>query len=251
VSLGDRRGWLLMLIQPLAVAGMVAAAALLIDGSRWIALVPGLSLLLAAWLGQAMHAHRKAIQLGASPGGEYQLALALPLVVAVLSGFWLVGGGLSSPGATVQHYVAAWQAARPADAQRLFAEPVDQAALAADWSRQRDYVTLVVGDAAQRFGIQSGLDPSRPFNSLRFEPRPSATDSVQAVIDVDVVRRRRVETSLFGVIPTASQETVLVERLGQIVLRAHAAPVPDWLPGAANPGQVWLIDEVQLDTGDG
>jgi hypothetical protein len=249
LALGDRRGWLLLLIQPLAIGGLVAVGVLVLQGSRWIALFPALALLIAVWLGQAMHAHRLAIRSGGAPGGEFQIVLALPLVVVLLSGFWLVGGSRSSPAAAVQHYVAAWQAGKPADAALLFAEPIDASALDAGWRAQRSHVEQVVRDAARRYGAQSGLDPEEPFNSLRFEV--SSTSADRAVVQVEVVRRRRVETSLFGIIPTATQETVLVERLGEISLRARTAPLPDWLPLRINPGRLWLIDEVTLATGAG
>ena len=248
VALGERAGWLLMAAQPLAIVTLVALAALLLEGSRWIILFPALALLVAVWLGQAMHAHRLAIRRGAAAGGEYQVALALPVVIVLLSGFWLVGGGRATPAATVQHYVAAWQADRPDAAIALFAEAPASEQLAADWQAQRAHVARLVAEAAARYGSLSGLDPAQPFNSLRFEPSQVRPGTQQAEIVVDVVRRRRVETSLFGMVPTATQETVLVERIGRLLLRAQPGPVPAWLPLAANPGQVWLIERVELQS---
>jgi hypothetical protein len=243
LALGDRRGWLLLLLQPIAIAMLAGLAVLLLDSSRWIAVFPALVLLLGIWLGQAMHAQRAAIALGARPGGEFQVALLLPLVIALLSGFWMVGGARASPSATLQHYVAAWQAERPDAAVQLFARPVSASALASDWSAQRTRVERLVRDAAARYGSLSGLNPDQPFNSLRFEEITVTAESVN--IAVDVVRRRRVEAELFGLIPTATQETVRVERLGTILLRAHPAPSPAWLP-LDPPGVIWLIEDVRL-----
>jgi len=215
------------------------------DSSRWITVFPALVLLIGAWLGQAMHAHRLALARGAAPGGEFQLAVVLPLVIVLLSGFWLAGGGRASPAATLQHYVAAWQAGRPETAARLFAEPVNPTRLADEWAAQRQRMETLVRDAAARYGELSGLDPARPFNSLRFE-QVGREDGQRTTVAVDVVRRRRVEASLFGLVPTATQETVVVERLGWVTLASRPAPSPEWLP-MDHPGVVWLIEEVALE----
>jgi hypothetical protein len=244
LALGERLGWLLVLVQPVALAGLLLLAALVLDGSRWILLFPAVALVLATWLGQAMHAQRLAISRGAEPGGEFQIVVALPLVIIALSGFWLIGGGRASPAATVQHYVSAWQSDRPETVAHLFAEPPSAQALGADWQSQRLRIERLVREAAARHGPLAGLNPNQPFNSLRFEEASRTADG-RATVVVDVVRRRRVETSLFGLVPTATQETVRVERLGRISLRAHPARGPDWLPLDAI-GQVWLIEEVSF-----
>jgi hypothetical protein len=244
LALGDRRGWLLLLLQPLALAATLGLAVLLLDSSHWIAVFPVLVLLIGTWIGQAMHAHRLALARGMAPGGETHLALVLPLVIVLLSGFWLVGGGRASPAATMQHYVSAWQAGRPEAAQHLFARPADADGLAEQWNAQRQHIETLVRDAAARYGVLSGLDPARPFNSLRFEA-VAAPGADSAIVAVDVVRRRRVETNLFGLIPTATQETVLVEQLGTVRLGARPAPSPEWLPIGA-PGVVWVIEQIRL-----
>jgi hypothetical protein len=260
LALGDRRGWLLAAGQPLAVACVVVLGALLIEGSLWLVVFAALVALLGIWLGQAIHAQRLARLRGAQPGGEFQLALVFPLVIALLSGFWLLAGARATPAATLQHYVAAWQADRPDAALPLFAAPLDQDALAARWAAQRGHVEALVSRSALRYGGQSGLDPAQPFNSLRFEEPhvltggPAGDQPVRAVdgaieIVVDVVRRRRAEATLLGLIPTATQETVIVERLGHVRLVAAPASAPSWLPLPA-AGHVWLIDEVILSTGD-
>lgn len=246
--LGDRRGWLLVGAQVLAVAGLAVLAALLIEGTRWLAVLIALVIFVTAWLGQAVDAHRRAIAAGGAPGGEVQIAALLPLVVVLVGGFWLVGGDLASPGATLQRYVSAWQAEKPDRAVGLLDEPVDATALGIEWRRQREQLRLLVADAALRHGSQAGLDPRLPFNSLRFEEQFRERGGGRAVVAIDLVRRERYETELFGIIPTAAQRTVLVRRLGTVVLRAEPAAVPAWLPaGLASPARVWVIDELALE----
>jgi hypothetical protein len=247
LALGDRRGWLLLLIQPLAICGLVVLAALMIEGTRWLAVLIALVGFVLLWLGQALHAHYLAQRGGATGGGEIQVVALLPVLVVLLGGFWLVGGALGSPGATLQQYVSAWQNGNPAGAAQLFHVPADSAALTATWQAQRQYLAALVDDAARQYGSQAGLDPALPFNSLRFEELPGQRGGGRAVVAIDLVRRERFETELFGFIPTAAQRTVLVRRLGLVRLHAEAARTPWWLPaGMANPSRVWQIDEVQL-----
>ncbi len=247
-ALGDRRAWLLAPLQVVAVVALVVATAQLIETTRWLVVLLGLVGLIVAWLGQALDAHRRAVAAGAAPGGELQLAAALPLLVVLVGGFWLVGGDLGSPAATLQRYVSAWQNDRPDEAVGLLAEPPDAAALDVEWQAHRERLRLLVGAAATRYGSQSGLDARLPFNSLRFEDVSASPASSQAVVRVDLVRRERYETQLFGLIPTAAQRTVLVQPLGEVRLHAAQAPPAAWLPGwLVAPARVWLIDEVALD----
>lgn len=246
LALGDRRGWALLVLQPLAIASLVGLAVVLLDTTRWIALFPVLALIVVVWLAQAIHAHRLALERGAEDGGEMQAAWALPVILAVLTIFWLLGGDRSSPAATLHEYVAAWHASRFQSAAQLFVEPPSVVALAADWQRQDDYIRERVAHAAAVFGTASGLDPDDPFTGLRYVELPIGDTPDSAVVAVDVVRRQRVETSLFGLIPTATQETVLVERAGLIRLRAVPASLPSWLRLGQREPRTWKIEEVLL-----
>ena len=246
LSLGDRRGWLLLLAQVLAVAIVLGAILALGDGTRWIIVLPLLALLLVVWLGQAIHAHGLAVERGAEPGGEMQIAWALPVVLLVFTAFWLVGGDHGSPAATLHEYVAAWRAGVPAAAARLYIEPPAEAQLAAAWMAQDDYIGQRVADAARQFGADSGLDPQRPHNGLRFTELVDQRTADSAVVAVDIVRRQRVETSLFGLIPTATQQTVLVEHAGTVRLRSVLAERPGWLPPGVPLASVWLVEDVSL-----
>jgi hypothetical protein len=246
LALGERVGWLLVVLQPLAIGALAVLAALLADGNRWIAVFPALAALIALWLGQAMHAHRLATRRGSPPGGEFQVVVLLPVIVVLLSGFWMVGGGRSSPAATLQNYVAAWQAGRAEVAVDLFEQPADPTTLDAQWRSQRSRIDELIAAAAARYGSGSGIDPARPFNSLRFEQLPSSDAARTAIVTVDLVRQRSIETTLFGIIPTATQQTVRVERLALVELVARPAPVPAWLPINASPSLVWLIAELDF-----
>lgn len=219
LTLGDRRGWLLVLLEPLAIAGLLLAAWSLIDGTSWLAVFVPLLALLVVWVGQAIHAHRRAIALGRAPGGELALAWILPLAMAVVSAFWLVGGRHGSPAATVEAYMDAWRAGQPSAATGLFADAgLDAAALGAFWSDQSSELAEQLTQGRATFGPESGLDPARPFGSLRVTQRePSAAGEVS--FRVEIVRSERFETTLLGFITTAAQRTIVVQPLVQLTLR--------------------------------
>lgn len=246
LSLGDRRGWVLLVLQPLAIAAAVVAALVLLDGTRWIAVLPAIALVLVIWIGQAVHAHKRAIALGAAPGGELQIAWLLPLVVAAVTTFWLLGGHHGSADATLREYVDAWRSGRAPAAAQLFIQPVDAADLSATWLVQTNFLEQQIAGAADLYGPTSGLDPAVPFAGLRFSQLAADEEAGTAVVAVDIVRNQRIETTLFGIIPTASQVTLPVARAGTIELRAVPAPGPDWLPVPLQAGSVWLVERVML-----
>jgi hypothetical protein len=232
IALGDRRGWLLVLLQPIAIAGLGFAAWQLIDGTRWLAVFVPLVALLAFWIGQAVHAHRRALALGAAPGGELQLAFVLPFLLAVVSAFWLVGGRHGSAASAVEAYMEAWQADRPDVAVALYgvggAAPADVAAL---WTQERSWLTARIEEARQTYGARSGLDAARPFSSLR------VSQSAPAYFLVELVRSESYQTTILGLIPTAGQRTVVVAPLLGIAVAEE--PVSGYLPST-----VWRIDQV-------
>ncbi len=219
ITLGDRRGWILVLLQPLAILGWLFAAWQLIDGARWLAAFVPLVLLLVLWIGQAVHAYRRALARGAAPGGELQLALFLPLALAVFTAFWLLGGRHGSAAATVEAYMEAWVANRPDLALNLYTNtPPDLKAISDLWLFERNTLvgTLTSGQAS--YGKDSGLDPTRPFSSLRV----TQTDPNRFL--VEIVRSERFETTLLGIIPTAGLRTVVVGPVMQIVVAEVPGP---------------------------
>jgi hypothetical protein len=243
IALGDRRGWVLLLLQPLAIAAVLIIAAQLIDGTRWLIVFPPLGALLAVWLAQALSAYRLAVAKGAAPTGELQAAMFLPVAVAILTVFWLVGGRHGTPAATLESYALAWMNRQPAAGAALYVAPPATEALADEWTAEEAYLAARLAELAQQFGPQSGLDPDRPFDSIRFA-EPVATGDGQQTVVLDIVRRQRVETMFLGTVPTATQETVVVERAGTLVLELVSDSPPDWLPFAWFDSFAWRISEV-------
>jgi hypothetical protein len=247
IHLGDRRGWILAILQPIAIVGLLFIAAQLIDGTRWLVIFPPLAVLIVVWLAQAVHAYMQAIELGAQRGGEFQAALFLPVAVAVLTIFWLLGGRHGSPAATLESYVIAWMTDRPAAAATLYETPPSYVQVDAAWDAQFAYLAGRVATLAEQYGPQSGLDPGSPFDNLRFSD-PMAVSSNHQVVGIDIVRRQRVENMVMGIIPTATQETVVVERAGTITLSLVPEPVNGWLPFGRLDSQAWRIQAVQIGT---
>jgi len=244
LALGDRRGWLLMGLQVAGILALVVVGPSIIQGSRWILLLPAVLLIVLLWVAQAVHAHQKAVELGGAPGGELQIAWLLPLVVVALTAFWLVGGQRASPTATLQQYVAAWRADRPAFAAGLFRRPLAANELAAAWETQERYLVERVTAAEVSFGAFSGLNPARPFEGLRFVELEDQRTSGSAAFAIEITRRERIETTLFGLLPTATQSTVLVERLGLVTVSGQPSAADPWLSS-----RMWLIEEVEVPVG--
>lgn len=242
LTLRDRRGWLLVLLQPLAIGGLLIAAWQLIDGTRWLVVFVPLVTLLVVWVGQAVHAHRRAIALGGAPGGELQLALFLPFAFTLLTAFWLVGGRHGSPASTVEAYMDAWQAGRPDIAMALLATPRPMSEVADDWQWAMGIITNEVETGRGLYGVASGLDPERPFNSLRVIQSDRPAEPVRFV--VQVVRSERFDTTILGLIPTAGQRTVLVEQVLWIdLVEVNQSPQGALL---ALPSSVWRINGISF-----
>jgi hypothetical protein len=231
IALGDGRGWLLAAIQPLAIAGLLFAAWQLIDGTRWLAVFVPLVALLVLWIGQAVHAHRRALAMGAAPGGELQLALVLPVVLALVSAFWLVGGRHGSPASAVEAYMTAWQSDRPDLAVALYGGGTELSEVADLWGRERAWLVSRIAQAQADYGPASGLDPARPFSSLR------VTQTGPSLFTVELVRSESYQTTILGFIPTAGQRTVVVAPLLSIAVAEQ--PQTGYLPSS-----VWRIAQV-------
>jgi len=245
ISIGDRRGWLLLALQPLVILGLLMVAAQLIDGTRWVIVFPPLAAILAFWVAQAVHAYRRAVELGAKPGGELQAALFLPVAVSVLTIFWLIGGRHGSPTATLEAYAIAWMSGKSDAAAHLYVTPPAADSVASAWASQLDYLGDRVSVLAQQYGPTSGLDPTEPYDNLRFgQPTPAGPG--RQTVEIDIVRSQRVEDTILGIVPTATQENVIVEPIGTITLALVDEPPPDWLPFGRLSSQAWRIEDVSI-----
>lgn len=191
-----------------------------------------LVLIIVFWVGQAVHAYRRAISLGGAPGGELQLAAFLPLVLAVFTAFWLLGGRHASAASAVESYMEAWEADRPDIGRALLAHSGYQAPdPIALWPAERSSLVEQVTAGQAAFGQTSGLDPERPFSSLRVSQTGATTFAVE------IVRAETFQTKLLGLVQTSGQRSVTLATLFTIVCVEQ--PLPG--PGGSS---VWLIDHL-------
>ncbi|HEV8516631.1 MAG TPA: hypothetical protein VGQ47_03200 [Candidatus Limnocylindrales bacterium] len=186
---------------------------------------------------------------GAPPTGAASILVLAPLAVIVFSVFWLAAGASASPAATLQRYVAAWRHDRPAEAAPLFEPARDAPTVDAAWRADDAYLRTRLLELSGTLGAGSGLDPDEPFASLDVELPAAGNERSpldgRATAELAIVRRERVRSTLFGLFPTASQRDVVVERLGQVTLRA----VPSGLPFGPVVAHAWRIESVQLGPG--
>jgi len=244
VLLGYRMGWLLLILQPVAIASVLVLALGLIDGTRWLIVFVPLVVLLVVWIAQAVDAHQRAIRMGARPGGEMAIVLLLPVALLVLTTFWLLGGRHGSPTATLQSYISAWMDDRPQAAAALFATPRTPDQVAAEWSTETQMLTQRVAAAEATYGQDSGLDSDDPFDSIRFgDPQVSGDGRVEVALQI--VRDQTVQSTVLGFIPTAGDQTVTVETDMTIWLEQVDDPQLTWLPGGGFDSSSWKISGIE------
>ncbi len=247
------RHWFLVLAgaQATLLAGLAVLGPPMADGPGIQAVFLAGTVVLGMWAVQALHAYRLTVRrrvpfgLSGGDGHAIEVLWLVPLAVVLATAFWGALGRASSPGAVLDRYVNAWDDARPADAVQLFVTPVDGHALAAVWQRQAPRLRNGLVLAAASIGEGSGIDPDRPFDSLRFDllgasanPEPDGT--VRAT--VRVVRSVTRRGTFLGFVPTTSQEVVPVLDLGRIDLRL--VPVPGPVAGVST--EVWQIESIAL-----
>jgi hypothetical protein len=236
---GDRRGWLGPPAQLAALAGLAVGAPALAAGTDGeLAFVAGAAVL-AAWGLIAVHAHRAASRrrtaLNLPPGdaGAEDLLWLAPLVIALSTGFWIAAGDAGDPGVLLDHYVADWRAGRAIDGAGRFAAPPDPAALADTWRRQLAALRNELVAIAARTAPDSGIDPNRPFEAVRWVDAGTSSAGGRLVA-LEVARRETVRVELFEVLPTTSQRLVTLARLGRVELRLVDR-------GATVGGPAWRI----------
>lgn len=246
--LGDRRGWLLLIAQPIAIAVVAILAVVLIDGTRWLAVFPPLLVLMVFWVAQAVDAYQRAIKMGGEATGALAILVLLPVALTLLTLYWLLGGRHGSPTATLQEYVEAWVSNRPEAAAPLFATPRTAESVSAQWAAEAAILSQHIGAAYATYGDESGLDPDRPFDSLRFRDPVSAGDG-RVSMTVELVRNERVQSTVLGIIPTAGQQEVVVEHDMTVWLEQQSQAAPSWMPVDGLENYTWKISAID-DTPD-
>jgi rubredoxin len=248
LALGDRRGWALLVLEPLAAAALVLVGIPLAAGTGLeVVFVAGV-LVGVAWLGQAVHAYRLAVRrrqrfgLSGADGGAIELLWLVPLAVVATTVYWTVLGPAAAPDAALAQYVTAWRAGRPADAAALFVTAIDPGTVSAVWQRQGARLRNDLVVAAAAAGPDSGIDPGQPFDSLRYEwvEPPAGVGADTRLLEIRVVRARSVRDTIFGLIPATHDELVPVLDLGSVTLRLVS--IAGTLPGV--PVAHWRIDRV-------
>jgi hypothetical protein len=241
--LGDRRGWLLLIAQPIAIVVVLALALTFIDGTRWLVVFPPLVALMVFWIAQAVDAYQRALKMGARAGGAIAIVVLLPVALTLLTMFWLLGGRHGSASATVGDYIEAWMANQPGSAAPLFVDGRSADAVSAQWAAEGQMLNDHITAAYATYGDESGLDPDHPFDNLRFRDPVSSGDGRVSMV-VELVRNERVATTVLGVIPTAGQQEVTIERDMTIWLEQQADTPPPWLPFSGLESYSWKISSI-------
>ncbi|MFI5254658.1 MAG: hypothetical protein ACHQ15_04295 [Candidatus Limnocylindrales bacterium] len=220
IALSDRRGWLLLLAEVVALALLVGVGLPRLEGDAVDGLFLAVVLFFLAWAAQAVDAYRRAIRSGLAAGGAIWLLALIAVAVVVFGGFWMAGGATATATAALERYVAAWRQDRPEVGDRLLLEPQSAAATAADWAAVGAIIEKRLGELAATLGDDAGLDPRQPFASLEFRllPGPAAGGSTTAEASIVIVRHVSVRSTFLGLFPTATQETEVLDEVGVIEL---------------------------------
>jgi hypothetical protein len=247
LATGDRRGGLACLV---GVGGAALAVAITLpyaDGT-WVG-VPFLAgaALATAWIGQAVVAWRRAAgraaRLGRDTGDGLVLLAAVVVSALAATSFWSVAGDGASAAARTSAYVTAWRQERVEAARSAMSAPPDVAVLAAAWARQSARLRTIASVAAAA-DPSAGIDPDRPFSSVRSTEvgaSPGSADG-QRTVRLDLVRHESVPSRVLG-LSTRTTRLVTLAELGTIELRLVETPHPIAL---MPPVRRWTIVRVDL-----
>lgn len=265
VAMGDRRGWVLAAVEVVAVAALVIVGVPLASGTGATLPLLGGCAFGVAWIAVALHAYRRtvrrrvAIGLSGADGGAIDLLWLAPVLIAASSAFWFLGGSGATPDAALSRYVAAWRHDRPGDAVGLFsvgsagsagaaaagsvaaATAPGGATLLTMWRAQDAQLVAQLTQLAASLGSDSGLDPTAPFDAVRFE-RQSASPTAET-ITMEIVRHETVPDTFLGIFPTTDDQVVPVASVGTVRLTLVDVP-PPW-PGAPTTS-TWRIEGLNL-----
>jgi hypothetical protein len=245
LALGLRRGWLLVAAEVAALVVLVGVGLPRIEGDGVDGIFLGVVLFFVVWVAQAIDAYGRAVRSGGRPSGAIRALALLPVAVIVFSAFWMKGGVSATASATMERYVDAWRHAQPEVADRLLLEPMGPAAMTARWAQADAVIGSRLAALAGTLGPGSGFDPRRPFANLEFRLQTPTTDSA-ARVSIVVVRHVSVRATFLGLVPTAVQETEVLDQIGTIDLAAvplvPAVGLGDWPATRA-----WRVVTLELE----
>ena len=255
VTTGDRRGWLLVPLQPLAIAALVLMSPPLVPGAGvTLVYVAGVALLVA-WVGVAVHAYRRAVrrrvlvELPGPDGSAIALLVFAPFAIAASTALWVLGGVAADPATVVDRYVADWRAGRVTLAIARFDERPGTGVLVREiWDAQLTALHNELIRLVPRAGPEGGIDPDRPFDTVRWVdggPTPGGGHLVR----LEVARRETVRGLVLGLLPVSSQRLVPLEQLGSVELVRVPIDLPREAAGVIPAGpwaESWRIRSVEV-----
>jgi hypothetical protein len=247
VAARDRRGWLLMPLQVVALGGLAAVAPRLAAGSGISALFVAGSAVLFAWAAVALHAYRTArtrrARLDLSPSGRGAVTILwlAPLVIVCSSALWAVAGRAADPGSALDAYVRDWRAGDAAGAREWLVGAPPAATIADAWERQSTSLRNELVRLSPQLGDDTSVDPDRPLDGVRWVQGEAGAAGSETVL-LEVARSDNEQGLLFGLIPVTSQKTVTVARLGTVELRAEPVlgPWVEWRIARVEVGGILL-----------
>lgn len=224
---------------------LVASAWAWLGSDRWMLVLGLVGGFLSVWTLQAVHAYRRAIEGGAAGAGASRIMVIAPIAVAAITLVFLVGGRVSTAGATFERYVHAWADGDAGTATALFAAPLSEDELLRAWSADEERLAVRLAAVAPGTGSELLPGSGLTFDSVRFEYPPGAlNDPSQAQVDLLIVEVVRVRSTVLGIFPASAQETRVVARAGRATLRRQPiGPALPFLPAAG----VWRIERVEID----
>jgi hypothetical protein len=235
-------GWLLVGLEVLWIVALVVSVGLL-PTDEWVVCYLLLAAFIVMWVGQAIWAYRVARRVSGKTTGAAWLLAAAPVLIVVLTGFWLIAGALSSPAATFQRYVGAWQHGDVKAAAPLFASPELYAQMTARWNSENKLISQRVA-ALNSADPDLELNPQDPRSNLRFVEQPITAET--ASFEVQVVHDVSVPGTFLGFIPASRTETQVLAVLGHVSLARY--PVTGYL--ADTGAGIWQIDGVRFEGED-
>ena len=232
VATGDRRGLGVAVVALVGILVLVLIGLPYADGTAVSLVFLAGAALAIGWAGQALLAWRRAVRrrelldLPTDDGGAMSVLWLAPVVVVAATVFWSFSGAGASPDARAAAYAESWWRGRAEPAAAGFAPPLDAAVLDEAWARQDARLRNLLVTAAAETGASGGIDPDRPFESIRFTEEAVGASPTTRTVRMDIVKRVLVRDTVLGVVATTSLELVPVADVGVIELRLEELPGP-------------------------